>query len=504
MNPAALRVLAWTFLGLAFLPTLLWAVDGWLRPEGWFEHGPLLVLAGLWFLHERRGRITALPRLPAPRATAVLAALLLVHFAAQLLQVDSLSGLVVVPAVAALFWALEGPARLRPALAPIGCFLFAIPLPMLVTGRLAYELKHLATGGAVVLGNLLGLGLTQEGARIWIAGVQEPLLVGDACSGLRSLTALVALGYVYACFLSRRGVGGKALLVALAVPIALGANFVRIAALALLARGQGMAFATGTAHDVSGYAIYVAAALVLFAADRLLPGARPAPPARAAPPAPGDGAPPAPVPAAAPRTGAILAVLCALGLPALWLGFDRPGDPVDRLGPSVPSATKSFRALRDLPLSDRWYGLLGTHDVVWREFEHVDSRRRLVLTIVFHGRNWKAVHPPETCLAASGYEVRARSIRGLPGRDEELAVLESEHRGGTFLSAYLYGGRDFRTPRYTTFVLANLPAALLRRDTRGYLLRVDLEVGDLERAAAEALLAAFLAEMLPELDALLR
>ena len=38
---------------LAFSPTMVWIVQGWLEPESYFAHGPLLVLLCLWALREK-------------------------------------------------------------------------------------------------------------------------------------------------------------------------------------------------------------------------------------------------------------------------------------------------------------------------------------------------------------------------------------------------------------------------------------------------------------------
>jgi len=437
----------------------------------------------------------------------LLALFLLVHLAAQALQVDSLSGSVFVPAIFAWFLTVRGPATLRIAAAPLGALFFAIPLPLFVTGRLAYGLKHMATSGSVAFGNLFGMDLVQEGAKIRIPGLAEPMLVGDACSGLSSLVALTALGYVFAVFLSRRGLKGKILLVVLAVPVALLANFIRITVLASIAGHMGLAFATGTAHDISGYLIYLVAIVLLLLLDHWLPGSSrqtksTRPSAQSSAPANTD-APGSPAGRA--RT-ATLVVILALGLPATALGFYRPVDPPDRLSAEIPYETTHFEAANDHEISDRWYALLGTRDVVWRDYKHKSSGRLLTVTGLFHGRNWKSVHPPEVCLQASGFEVENLSIRTMAhdASPLQIAMLESEYQGRKFLSAYLYGGRGFTTPYYSSFFLENLPSAIFRSQTVGFLLRVDIEMRDLDQVQAETLLSGFLEEFLPYMEAAVR
>jgi len=493
----------------AFAPTLVWIVQGWLEPNSYFAHGPLLVLACLWFLRDRSRELASVPWRPSRLGLVALSLLLLIHLGAQALQVDSLSGAVFVPALLAWWLAERGGASLRIAAAPLGTLFFAVPLPLLVTGRLAYGLKHLATAASVLLGNLFGMGLSQEGAKIRIPGLVDPLLVGDACSGLRSLVALLALGYVFSAFLSRRGTKGKVILVLLAVPVALMANFTRITILAAIARHKGLAFATGTVHDISGYMIYLWAIVLLLLLDRWLPGSGPTK-SLAVAETPTE-------PVAGPEEGVLsrgtagrriqrltLTSVLLLGLPAMALGFYRPTDPPERLSQRLPRVAGSFRAATDHPLSERWYSLLGTRDVLWRDYRHEPSGRVLTVTALFHGRNWKSVHPPEVCLQASGFEVEGRSLRSLGDSGHKVAILHADYRGRGFISAYLYGGRGFTTPFYSTFFLENLPSALFRMHTVGFLLRVDLEMRDLDRLQSETLLADFLTEFLPFMEAAVR
>src|SRR5438094_1575278 len=118
-------------------------------------------------------------------------------------------------------------------------------------------------------------------------GAHEPkrLAVVEACSGIRSLMTLVTLAVVYAYFTGpRRGSQGgdqgprsksswfrnfaiwRALvLVIAAVPIAILTNALRVSGTGVLAHYYGTRVADGFFHTFSGWVIYIAAALLLFA-----------------------------------------------------------------------------------------------------------------------------------------------------------------------------------------------------------------------------------------------
>ncbi len=497
---------AWILLLAVFSGTLLWCVQGWMHPAGYFEHAPLLLLVAGYFFYRRRRDWARRPSRFSPRGAALLAVLLFLHLAAAALQVDSFSGFLLVPALFALLWTLEGWERLRVAAPSLGLLFLAVPFPVFITGRIAYGLKHLATAASVFLGNLFGMGLVQDGATIHIPGQPEVLLVGDACSGLKSLVALFALGYIFAFLLGRRRLLWRIFFLFASVGTALLANFVRITVLAWIASKKGVAYASGPAHDISGTFLYLGAIGFLLLLDHWIPSlgdkdkadrARPLPDA---PPPQGD--------RPSLSRGQALALflpLLLLGGPAGFLSWVKAGEPEGRLAPRIPARLGVFERVEDYPLSERWYALLGTRDVCWRRYRDRRSGRELVLTVVFHGNNWKSVHPPQTCLEASGFDLEKEELRRLDNEGREVRFVEARKEGESYLVAYLYGGRDFETGSYLRFFLHNSPKALFRLPVRGFLLRADLPVvPGLQRSEAEQLLADFLRTALPIVNRLVK
>jgi len=493
-----MKRLAWALFTLSFLTTIVWIVEGWFVTGSFFGHGPLLLGAALWFLWERRSAIRAAPSEPDRRAVIWLLACLFLHLSAQSLMIASMSGAILVPAMLCLVWLLEGRSRLRLVAAPLCCLLFAVPLPLFVSGQMSYELKHIATAGAVMLGNVFGLGLVQDGSRIVIPGQPSPLLVGDACSGLRSIVALLSLAYLFAFFLTPRKLAGKLMFLGLALPLAIVVNVIRITSLAGLAKHYGIGLASGTAHDVSGYLIYAGAIALLAGLDRVLPGRLPRRPSDApAPAAPRGGTPSRAAVVSLVVVAALAGVLSAMPAPAT-------GEPRAN---RVPQQTKSFVAIRDHELSERWYDLLGTRDVCWRSYRHRETGREVVMTAVFHSKNWKSLHPPEVCLRASGFEMTGSEPMEVSIGDAvaDLNRLELERRGVEYTVGYCFGSGDFTTNSYLSFFLHNLPRFVLRQQTQGFLLRVDIELppGDTGDGSNQ-LLREFFAEFLPVIEKLLR
>ena len=509
-----MRVLAWVLFGLAFLMTAVWTVEGWGFEQGYWEHGPVLALVAGYLVWRGAQRARRLPQATSWLGIALLSSCLALHVVGQALLVDGLSGLVLVPAALALTWALEGKRRLGAVAPAIIAFAFAVPLPIFVTGKIAYYLKHLATAASTALASCFGAAFEQDGARILVPGQADPLLVGDACSGLRSLVALLALGYVYAFFFTRRSLASRLAIVALAVPIAVLANVVRITVLALVARGFGTKVATGVVHDVSGVFVYLLALVLLLALDFVLPGRRP--PQRSADAMGVAMGEPGVSPAAGTaqrssrvaRAAALL--LAGFGGFALFLAATVPSDERALFAPRVATASARFETLRELDFPEEWYGMLGTKDVCWRRYKaRGDASATLDVTAIFQGSSWKSLHPPEVCLLSAGFDIvdsKERSAESL-GERFGLTLLEAFHERDQrrYLIAYVFVGEGFKTPSFFDFFLRSIPTALFRRESRAALLRLDIPWPEgVARSVIETRIADFYEDMMPHLVALLR
>ncbi len=254
-------------LAIAYAVTAKWIWDVWWLPDSYYSHGPLVPLLAVILLVARRQHWSAVPAAPAAAGWWLLGAGLLVHAAGAALTIDSLSALSLWLSVPGACWLVLGGARLRRLLPILGLIVFATPMPLFVSGRLAFELKELAVGAGLALAQALGFGGEQAGGMIRVPGQTETLEVADPCSGLRSLVALTTLGYCIAFFAGPIRLRRVLLLLALAVPVALGVNMLRIAAICLLAERTSVPFAAGTGHDVLNVGAWVLALAVLLGFD---------------------------------------------------------------------------------------------------------------------------------------------------------------------------------------------------------------------------------------------
>src|SRR5690606_13084470 len=95
------------------------------------------------------------------------------------------------------------------------------------------------------------------------------LFVAEACSGLRSLMALITLGVVFAYFF-RKSWGERTIIVLSAIPIAIVVNALRVALTGILAYCFGQSAAECMVHEFQGLTTFGAAFILLLAEAWLL------------------------------------------------------------------------------------------------------------------------------------------------------------------------------------------------------------------------------------------
>src|SRR5947209_12404348 len=184
------------------------------------------------------------------------------------------------------FW---GGRMQRALIVPLALLALAVPVPTIVFNKIAFPLQLFASRCAVWVMRLVDIPVLREGNVIELlplgSTTTKKLEVVEACSGIRSLMTLVTLAVVFAYFttpsdedvsggggrrLARYRVWRAVLIVVAAVPIAIITNAARVSGTGVLARYYGTQVADGFFHEFSGWVIYVAAFLLLFAFGWLL------------------------------------------------------------------------------------------------------------------------------------------------------------------------------------------------------------------------------------------
>jgi exosortase len=142
------------------------------------------------------------------------------------------------------------------ALFPL-CFLFwSVPLPEVILHPIVRLLQEGSVASARLLFALFGVPSTQDGTLITIPGLTVE--VAPECSSIRSSLMLVVTTMVLAQVLLR-SVWRKALVIAVAIPLSVAKNGLRIFVLAILTTRVDRSFITGRLHHQGGIIYFLIA-----------------------------------------------------------------------------------------------------------------------------------------------------------------------------------------------------------------------------------------------------
>jgi len=231
------------------------------------SHGFLVPLISAYFVWERREKLLALPVVPSLWGIGVLGfglIMLLIGSVGVELYTQRTSLIMV---LAGLVLLVLGREFLRVLVFPFVFLLFMVPLPAIVVNAVSFPLQMFAAKTAAFCLFNLGIPVLREGNVIMLASTT--LEVAEACSGIRSLQALLALGTVYAYF-TQTVMWKRWALVLLSIPIAIAANAFRVSGTGVLAHYFGIEAAEGFYHTFSGWLIFVVAFALLLACGAVL------------------------------------------------------------------------------------------------------------------------------------------------------------------------------------------------------------------------------------------
>jgi exosortase len=162
---------------------------------------------------------------------------------------------------------VAGGEMLRALLFPLAFLLLMIPLPGIIFNSIAFPLQLIAAQAASVVLEIFGVPIFREGNVMHLAAAS--LDVEEACSGIRSLLSLSALGVLYS-YLAFTNWTPRVVLMLAVVPIAIAANVCRVSVVGLLAHYVSVDTALGVFHVAGGWSVFLIAAALLLGVSRLM------------------------------------------------------------------------------------------------------------------------------------------------------------------------------------------------------------------------------------------
>lgn len=272
MSQMSLRSLWLPVVAMTGYVAITWPVWRWL----WFEwmsneyysHG-LLILPVALFLAVQRFRndemLTYLPGQTSVAGIVLFGATLAFYVYALQQRAYYLAAFAMIGMLAGIVWAIAGSGAARRLAFPIAYLALMTPIPLLDRITLPLALFTGYCSGAIV--QFLGLDVTISGNAVTLPNAD--LVIGAQCSGVNSLITLVAL-LILVAYLLDGPVWARVLLVALAFPLALIGNILRVATLLFVAQAWGAEAGFSFYHDYSGILFFVAVLALIAPLTRAL------------------------------------------------------------------------------------------------------------------------------------------------------------------------------------------------------------------------------------------
>ena len=263
----AWQPVAWfgALLIICYAPILYRMAVQWATDEN-MGHGFFVPIVAGFIAWQRRDALLAIPRKPNGWG------LFLVIFAACEALVATLGAeiftarLAFIIALVGVILYLGGTRWVRALAFPLVLLLFMIPIPAIIYAQLTLKLQMLASQLGELLITGMGIPVLRAGNTLQLPS--QTLDIAEACSGIRSLLSLGFLSLVYAYWADRRIWMRWALLIA-TVPIAIGANGIRVAITGLLSQINTQ-LATGIYHETEGYIVFVVALAALIITHKII------------------------------------------------------------------------------------------------------------------------------------------------------------------------------------------------------------------------------------------
>jgi exosortase len=243
-------------LMVAFWPIVMSMYGSWFDEHAYMEHGVLVIPAAAYMAWTKKDKLQTIPRQPSAWGTFLLfwgAIQALLGLAAQWVWIGRMAFLV---SLVGCIVAVYGWRMVRELVYPLCTLLLMVAPPTFLFSRVTLSLQLLASRLGEFCLETLGYSVLREGNILELVGIK--LSVEEACSGIRSLMAIIFMCVLYNYFFVR-GWAMRALILIMAIPIAILGNAVRIVATGIASQ-YNPALVRGAAHEAFGYvSVFIAA-----------------------------------------------------------------------------------------------------------------------------------------------------------------------------------------------------------------------------------------------------
>lgn len=255
-------------LAFIYYPTFIWMWQRWFAADSYYAHGPLIPIVSFALFWNKRRELSQIPISSSKLGLGLLFTGLVLHILSALFRIYFTSAYSFFIVLLGLTLYLLGKKLTLAFIFPIFFLLFMIPAPIALVEASTLRMKFLTAHVSVFIIQILGIPVIREGSTVFMPNTN--IVVGDPCSGLKSLISLSALAILYV-YIVKASFFRKSLLFLISIPIALGANIIRTTATLIIANYYGDKIVTdGFLHQAFGLMVFVIAFAGLFLAGRIL------------------------------------------------------------------------------------------------------------------------------------------------------------------------------------------------------------------------------------------
>lgn len=231
--------------------------------------GPIIFVSAVWLFWREREDLRLRPgSISGVWLAAFVPALVVLYIYAAVFRVLTLQSAALYALLVVLAFYYWGPRIVRQQWFAILYLGFLVRPPAGLTAELTQPLKMWISSTSASLLYAAGYPIATAGVRLQVA--QYELLVQQACAGLGSIFSLLAICVLYIQLVRRSDPLRNALLLFGAIPVAVGANLLRVLLLILITFYFGNRVAQGFTHQVAGLMTFVLSLLGMAALDRFL------------------------------------------------------------------------------------------------------------------------------------------------------------------------------------------------------------------------------------------
>jgi exosortase len=236
----------------AYFPVLVDLIHTWSHSDD-YSHGFAIIPLAAYILWQKRAFLVEEPVSGSWWGLLVTTGSLFAYVVARKGEMQTIASISLVVFLWGAVLFLFGYKTFKICLFSLLILFFMIPVPAQIIAGMTIPLQLIVTKASITLASLVGIPIYSEGNVIQLP--QGSFQVVQACSGLRSIMTMLTLG-AFLAYLSLRSNLLRGILFALAIPIAIVINILRVFILIAVFYFQAVDLSRGTPHTILGLSMF--------------------------------------------------------------------------------------------------------------------------------------------------------------------------------------------------------------------------------------------------------